>query len=290
MIQMYDHRAASVVVHADNVHRAAQQEATDLAQHRRFDFFPTPQFWVDPAAVAERYCGAWAIGFKEITAPTNQRTMIACVVPGVGFSNKFPLLVPMPGSEALYGQLAPLLVANLNAFAFDFIVRQKLQGQTLNLFIVEQLPVVSPRSFERTMGSRTLGEIVRQEVLRLSYTAHDLRPFARDLGYSGEPFPWDEEDRRHRMARLDALFFRLYGLDREDAAYIMDSFPIVREADVRAHGRYLTKDLILGYMNAVDATPTRPCHGYDRLTGRKTHGPGALGPATLNLEPLKGSP
>ncbi len=42
---------------------------------------------------------------------------------------------------------------------------------------------------------------------------------ARDLGYEGEPFPWDEKDRRHRKACPDALFFRLYGIGRDDAAY-----------------------------------------------------------------------
>ena len=66
-------------------------------------------------------------------------------------------------------------------------------------------------------------------------------------------FSWDEEDRRHRMARLDALFFHLYGIGRDDAAYILDTFPIVREEDEKAHGRYLTKDLVLAYLNAVTA-------------------------------------
>ena len=96
-------------------------------------------------------------------------------------------------------------------------------------------------------------DFVRNEVLHLSYTAHDLAPFARDLGYDGAPFTWDEDDRRHRLARLDALFFNLYGINRDDAAYILDTFPIVREQDEKVHGRYLTKELILAYMNAVAA-------------------------------------
>ena len=50
-------------------------------------------------------------------------------------------------------------------------------------------------------------------MLRLTYTAHDMAPFARDLGYDGPPFTWDEEERRHLRARLDALYFHLYGLD-----------------------------------------------------------------------------
>lgn len=34
---------------------------------------------------------------------------------------------------------------------------------------------------------------------------------------------------------------------------ILDTFPIVREQDKKAHRRYLTKELILACMNAVSA-------------------------------------
>ena len=97
---------------------------------------------------------------------------------------------------------------------------------------------------------------MRNEVLRLSCTAHDLAPFARDLGYDGAPFAWDVEDRRHRVARLDALYFRLYDLDRDEAAYVLDTFPIVREHDEAQFCRHRSKELVLGYMNALAAGDT----------------------------------
>ncbi|MDP1610919.1 MAG: Eco57I restriction-modification methylase domain-containing protein [Sulfuritalea sp.] len=253
MVQSYDHRAASVVMNAENLHRPAQQEASTFAQHIDPNFLPEPQFWVTTDEVRRQYSGGWVLAFKEITAPTNMRSMIACIVPGVGFGNKLPLLLPDSGAENGYAQDAPLLVANLNSFAFDFVVRQKLQGQTLNLFIIEQLPLIRPEQFEQKLGKTRIADFVRGEVLRLSYTAHDLAPFARDLGYQGAPFEWDEDDRHHRLARLDALFFYLYGLSRDDASYILDTFPIVRDQDEKAHGRYLTRELILAYMNAVAA-------------------------------------
>ena len=93
-------------------------------------------------------------------------------------------------------------------------------------------------------------------MLRLTYTARDMAPFASDLGHDGPPFTWDPEDRRHLRARLDALYFHLYGLSREDAAYILDTFPIVRRHDEAAYGSYGTRDLILAYMNALAAGDT----------------------------------
>ena len=139
---------------------------------------------------------------------------------------------------------------------FDFTTRQKLQGQTLNLFILEQLPVIAPDDYDRQLGSTTARELVRDHVLRLTYTAHDMAPFARDLGYEGPPFTWDEEERRHLRARLDALYFHLYGLDRDDAEYVLGTFPIVRREDEARFGRYRTRDLVLAYMDALAAGDT----------------------------------
>lgn len=254
MVQLYDHRAADVVVNTENLKRPAQQEATTIAEHQDPEFVPTPQFWVSLSDIAEDLRRDYLFGFKHVTAPTNVRTMIAAIVPACGAGNSLPLFLPDAGiSREQYAAAASLMLANFNSIAFDFVLRQKVQGQNLNLFMIEQIPMIRPEQFETRLGQRKIAEFVGEQVLRLSYTAEDLRPFALDLGFKGDPFRWDEEDRRHRMARLDALFLHLYGIGREDAAYILDTFPIVREEDEKAHGRYLTKDLVLAYLNAVTA-------------------------------------
>jgi hypothetical protein len=82
-------------------------------------------------------------------------------------------------------------------------------------------------------------------VLELTYTAWDLEPFARDCGWFGPPFVWDEARRFQLRSELDAAFLHLYALSRADAAYILDTFPIVRRKDEAAHGTYRTRDTIL---------------------------------------------
>ncbi|MEO8768367.1 MAG: hypothetical protein ABI363_08540, partial [Nitrosospira sp.] len=254
MVQMYDHRAANVVMNTDNLHRPAQQEASTAAQHADPVFSPTPQFYISTSDMRQQNQDRWVIAFKDVTAPTNVRTMIAAIVPFAAYGNTLPVLIPdETTSNVEYARLSPSLLANFNSFALDFLARQKVQGQHLNWYIVEQLPMIRLEQFEQVLGKTKIADFVQEEVLRLSYTAHDLAPFARDMGYDGVPFVWDEDDRRHRTARLDALFFHLYGLSHDDAAYILDQFPIVREQDEKAHGRYLTKELILAYMNAVAA-------------------------------------
>ena len=93
--------------------------------------------------------------------------------------------------------------------------------------------------------------------MHLSYTAHDLAPLAHDLGHLDAqgrvlpPFIWDAEDRRRRLAALDGLFMHLYGLDDDDAAHVLDSFPIVREQDMAAFGRFRTSDEVLAQLRAI---------------------------------------
>jgi hypothetical protein len=132
---------------------------------------------------------------------------------------------------------------------------------SLTLFILEQLPVVPPEQYARRFGPRTAAEIVKDHVLRLTYTAHDMAAFGRDIGYVNAdgsvkaPIVWDEAERRQLRARLDALYFLLYGVaDEDDIRYILSTFPIVERKDRAAHdGCYLTAELILWHKRALEA-------------------------------------
>ena len=123
----------------------------------------------------------------------------------------------------------------------------------------------------------SFAEWLRPRVLELTYTAEDMRPFARDMGYEGDPFPWDEERRAQLRAEIDAAIFHLYLPANRDGSwkrceqeteseykslascfptprsaveYIMETFPITRRQDVEKYGSYRTKELILEYYDA----------------------------------------
>ena len=256
MVQAFDHRAASVVVNPNNLNRPAQPRDATLEQHMDPDWLPDPQFWTR-ADVAEWPTNlGWAVAFKDVTSPTNVRTMIASLVPCAGFGNTLPLLLPRAGESGAFREHAWLLAACFNSTVFDFVARQKVQGQHLNWFVVEQLPVLARHEYNRRFGNTTARNLVRDHLLQLTYTAHDMAPLARDLGYGEPPVRWAPEQRRHLRARLDALYFHLYGLSREDAAYVLDTFPIVRRQDEATYGIYRTRALILAYMNALAAGDT----------------------------------
>ena len=256
MVQAFDHRAASIVINPKNLHRPAQPKPATFEQHGDPNWLPDPQYWVRASECAWPSKSSWVVGFKEITAPTNVRTFIAALFPAVGFGNKVPVLKPETSERSEW-----LLAANLNATVFDFVTRQKVQGQTLNLFILEQLPVVP---FERyrtvSFGPKTAEEIVREAVLELTYTAHDMARFAHEMGHVDEggevqpPFRWDAERRLNLRAKLDALYFHLYGVtDRDDIRYVYSTFPIVERDEKAAYGACRSRDLCLAWTSALAA-------------------------------------
>ena len=252
MSHQFDHRANSVRFNPESTHNPYLSEEVTDVQHEDPSFLPQTQYWVPAYNVEEKLpqSRGYALGFRDITNATNMRTMVSSMVPWAGYGNKIPLLVEGDSIVVTY------LVANLNSVCLDFVARQKIHGTSMNWFIVEQLPVIAPADYDRSFGATTARDLVRDHVLRLTYTAHDMAPFARDLGYDGSPFVWNEEKRRHLRARLDALYFHLYGLTKEDAEYVLDAFPIVCKEDEAAFGRYRTRDLILAYMNALAAGDT----------------------------------
>ncbi len=261
MINQFDHRASSVRVNPANVHNPYLSEPVDEAQHSDPDFIPNTQYWVpdtrvERAMVREGY----AIGFRNIARSTDARTVIASIVPWAGYGHSMALWlsseVDEDGLSEVDASTAYQLVANMNAFVFDYVAHQKLQGTNLSLYILEQMPVIAPDGYDQDFGSKTAREIVGDHVLRLTYTSHDMEPFARDFGHNGDPFRWDLEERRHLRARLDALYFHLYGISNDDAEYILSTFPIVRGQDEAEFGRYRTSEMIIAYMNALAAGDT----------------------------------
>ncbi len=251
MVQAFNHRAASVVINPENMNRPASPQESTPEKLAESKWLATPHFWVAESEIDWVNDLSRVVAFKDVTASTNVRTMIAAVLPRSAYGNTIPALMPLSTSAGEYVANAWLLAACLNSFALDYVARQKVHGQHLNWYIVEQLPVIALADYDRPFGATTARELVRDHVLRLTYTAHDMAPFAHDLGYDGPPFIWNQEERRHLRARLDALYFHLYGLSRNDAAYILDTFPIVRRHDKAAFGTYRTKEMILAYYNAL---------------------------------------
>src|SRR3546814_284882 len=171
MIQHYDHRAANVTVNEDNLHNAALSGAVSDEQKRDPDFVPTPQYWVPSGTEQLSDYSGWAIGFRDIARATDARTFIAAITPHCAAGNKLPFLFPNDGLPE-YVATAPLLLANANSLAFDFVTRQKVQSTSMNWFIVEQLPLIAPERYADPLGDRKRSEEHTSELQSLIHNAY----------------------------------------------------------------------------------------------------------------------
>ena len=236
MVHQYDHRWATF--ENGKFRLVTETEKKDPT------FLAMPKFWV-PAAETNSRIGSdrgWLLGWRRVTNSTNQRTFIMSPHPRAGVGDSFfELVLPIPNlGDGI------LLTAIANSLSCDFSTRQKIGGTNLSFFYVRQLPLPMPGSLEKYRS------FVASRVLELCYTAWDMAPIGPELNYDGPPFRWDAERRAVIRAEIDALMFRIYGVDRDDIAYILDHFEGVAKDDTRCWDEYRTKRLILERYDAME--------------------------------------
>jgi hypothetical protein len=232
MVQAYDHRAASVEVVKANWVRQGQTVEPTLVERQNPEHVAMPRWWVDEEAVTAAIGKPrpYFLGFKDITSATNQRTMIAAAIPWSAVTNHFVLAVTEQKASR-----ECCLLANLNCMAYDFIARQKIGGVTLNFFIVEQLPTLPPDAYDDPCPwnrKRTLADWISSRVLKLSCTANDMKPLAQACSMNPPVHKWKPDERESLLAELDAAYFILYGVDREDMIYMLTAFQGTRAKDM----------------------------------------------------------
>ncbi|MGQ5603569.1 Eco57I restriction-modification methylase domain-containing protein [Streptomyces sp. EKS3.2] len=262
MLHHYDHRWATY-------DEGGATSDLSLEEKRDARAFVMPRYWVAQQEVDQKlqtksWGREWLLGWRDIAKPANERTMINSVFPRSAAPDG--TLLMLPGVKNVGA-----LVASLSSLVFDFTTRQKVGGTHLKFFTIYQLPVPTPSQFSQHDAFLTA------RILELTYTAHDMAPFANDMGDTGSPFYWDEIRRTVIRAELDAFFFHFYGISRSDVNYILDTFPITKRKDEAKYGTYRTKDLILAEydrMAAAGLTLENPLVDGENYTSTLTPPPG----------------
>ncbi|HMM71768.1 MAG TPA: hypothetical protein PKC22_06025, partial [Rhodocyclaceae bacterium] len=219
------------------------------------DFGVPPEVLCDTRAalafaekLLERAAPKWLMGWRDITNATNERTVIASVLPTMGTGDTLLLMHP----DRRHGPRLAALLADQCSLVHDFTARQKVGGTHLKYHTKKQIPVLPPDAYTEADL-----DFIIPRVLELTYTSHDLKPWAEALGHDGPPFPFDPDRRARLRAELDAWYARLYGLTREDLCYLLDpasvmgedypseTFRVLKQNEQREFGEYRTQRLAL---------------------------------------------
>lgn len=250
MFNFFDHRYGDYSSRGDDRGYRVMPE-TPLSDYQNSDFEPSPFYWTSEGQLrdrlSERSSRCWLLAFKDVTAATNERTSIFSAIPQVAVGHTAPLVF-----NELPGPQNAALLANFNALTLDFCARTKVAGLHMTYGYVKQFPILPPSAYSEA----DLAFIVPR-VLELSYTSHSLAPFARDLGYEGPPFRWDEDRRAQLRAELDAWYALAYGLSRDELRYVLDpkdvmgadypseTFRVLQNSEMKQFGEYRTRRLVL---------------------------------------------
>ena len=275
MIWHYNHHFGSWPTEGERPNSINMPSEDELANP---DSCIMPWYWVPLSVVNDRlvkydrdgnvvwkWTDNWMLCFRDISKSTNERTLIATIVPKQGFNNKTPIIFEESG--ILDGTI---MCGILSSIVFDYVTRQKVGGKSMNFFYVKQFPVLTPDQIPST----TQWQIVKR-VAELCYFNHDMDGWAEELWEemseeqraelpqlgAHQPWVYNPERRAILQAELDAIFAHLYGLNTEDLVYILDpedicgkgcineTFRVLKDNELRQYGEYRTKRLVLEAWN-----------------------------------------
>ena len=285
-LAVFERLYSGKTIHAFN-HRFATFDGGDWrpsteAELSDPEFAPTTEYYAMSTEITSRLAAKWPsrwlVGYRDIARATDERTSIAAIIPRVGCDTHCRNIYLGIEDPVLAG----CLVANMNAFAFDYLARQKIIGTGMGAGVLEQLPVLPPSLYATSCDwsrATSMRSWVGNRMLELTFTSVDLKEFAEDCGWTGSPFLWSEERGFLLRCELDAAFFHLYlpadrsgdwcsdeseseegrarlkaslPNPRDAISYIMGTFPIVRRKDVgKFSGDYRTMRVILEMYDAM---------------------------------------
>ncbi|QPC83629.1 N-6 DNA methylase [Phototrophicus methaneseepsis] len=247
-LPLYEGRLGHQYNHRFAVQPSGEMREVSSDEVQNPNFVVEPQFFVSALDFDERTqrrqvdCYTGLLGHRRVARDTDERTAIACIFPWQPASYGWILSM---GPDAIG---LTILNSNYNSFIFDYLLRNSLSQPSIPQGVFQQLPAIPPHT-----DTPALLDFIVPRVLELTYTAWDLQAFAQDVGYDGPPFIWDEERRFLMRCELDALYFHLYQISRDDVDYIMETFPIVKRKDEASYGSYRTKDTILSMFDEMAA-------------------------------------
>jgi hypothetical protein len=287
MIHIFDHRYGDFAYQPDGSESTSLPEVPTV-RLKDPAYEVLPRYWVPPSAADKSlqtvdWTKPWFFAWRDIARAGDERTMIATVLPRVACGNTLPVLLVgiTTGAPLAFADCFHAMVSSL---ALDYVARLKNGGTHLTFGLVEQLPVLAPTRFAEEsplFGGERLVDFIRPRVLELSYTSYSLAGYAADLGYQGAPFRWDSLRRALCRAELDALFFRLFGFERGDVEYVIDTFKRLALNEEETPDEYRTRRLVLQaydamaeaartgqpYVTRLDPSPADPRIAHPARTG-----------------------
>ncbi|KKN04558.1 hypothetical protein LCGC14_1096230 [marine sediment metagenome] len=247
LINQYDHHFGTFQDVSEKDLKNGKCRSLTEDELKNIDLAITPRYWVNESDLKKKISlndaeiKDFLIVYRCIARAVDARTMISTIIPYTACGHSLQILI-------IRGKIDPKLLcafmANLNSIVLDFVIRNKISGANISNFVIEQIPVFTPESY----NTRVLG-LIYKRVLKLLYNSNILKSFAKFMSYEKEPFEWKFEDRELIQAELDAIFALLYNISKNELKYILNSFFVLEKKEMGKYNEFRTKRLILEAYN-----------------------------------------
>ncbi len=168
-----------------------------------------PQFLMSQADFRDRTpARRLAVGFRDIARTTDKRTMIAGPIGDFPAGNKVPVLTPAISAEGL--------LAALDSFVFDWVLRGRQGSASINYHILAETPLPHPDGRHLSQAaylSTKLG--LASQVFSSVLVCHSRPAPMRSL------WAMDSAERLRVKVLLDSLLMGMWGLSTGDALAIL---------------------------------------------------------------------
>jgi hypothetical protein len=254
-IHQFDHRFGTFdgVPKSSRFNRRASTNTPTDTEKKDADYEITPRYWLRESEFEAIKSGMnwshnWIFTFRDIARVTSdQRTAMGTIAPFYPLSNKAPALT---FSENIAPKQVVIFTTLFTSFSFDFILRQSLSGASVNLYILKQLPMPEPDSLSEytivyNKQKYDAAQFLFKRGLKLIWTSHSLDPLGNDVKIESGPYTWDAEERTQLRAEIDAAVSKLYGLNKDEFNYVLESFDILKQKQKEKFGSYRQKDKCL---------------------------------------------
>lgn len=244
LMHQHDHRFKTFADVNENDRARGRPRTLTSDERVHLNCEATPRYWL-PSTLYEDFAArksvssSWSAAYRDITRATDERTVIAAIIPRAGLKQPLNGITTCNATEALW------LMAYLNSIPLDFVARQKVPGTHLNVTMFHQLPLPSEAMWNQVQGVENGQQFAAQRALALAYNSWGLSQLAEEAGFTGAPFRWNEPLRYQIRCELDAFFFHVFRFARGEAEFVLDAFPITNRRDMTQHGCYRTRELIL---------------------------------------------
>ncbi len=204
--------------------------------HQFTHLWGEPRYWVDEQEARKALLGKEAdtgqkldyqgfrVGFRDVASSTNERTMIATVLPKYIFC-PHTMSLENVCTSSLDEKTRLFIVAIFNSFISDYLIRQRITAH-VSFFFVYNLPI--PRL---PATDPIFNEIVRRAAQLICTTPDydDLRAELNATGFKDLQGQTDPKQRAQLRAELDAIIAHLYDLTNEELEHILNTFPLVEK-------------------------------------------------------------